>query len=340
MALPSSVQAQVENAERLQALIAGEQAAAEGAAPTDAGTGESPAAQTPPAAPAQEPEPAAQTAQPTQPNPEDDPNSETWKSRFRTLQGMFNSEVPKLQRANADLERNFRELKEAFDATKAQPPAQPLAATGTPLVTQADVETFGQDLVDLMRRVAKDTFAGGSQVLETVNKLKADVAALQGSVGSVSERVVVSDRERFLQALEKLVPDWKAVDSQQPWLDWLGQYDPLIGDTRQNALVQATNVMNPERVAAFFDAYKATFAPPAPANGAQRMTASREQQRQVAPPRNRSAAPIQSPDTKVWTGREIGQFYDEVRRGVHAPEFAAAIEAQINAAMEAGRIAP
>jgi hypothetical protein len=333
MPLPSAVQAQVDHAERLQAQIASEQEAAANAANDQAG--ESPAAQGDPNATTQQPVPVAPTTAPA-PLPvtaEDDPNSETWKSRFRTLQGMFNAEVPKLQRANAALEQQMRDLAETVRA-RAQPPEQSATASGNSSVTQADVDAFGQDLIDLIRRVTGG--GDGTALHATVNKLQADVDGLKSNVGTVSERVVVNDRDRFLTAMEKLVPDWKAVDEMPQWLDWLTQYDPMLGDTRQAALVVATNAMQADRVAAFFNAFKATLAP---ATGA-RPTASREQQRQVAPPRTRSAPQPMNGAAKVWTGREIGQFYDEARRGLHTPETVAAIEQQINAAMEEGRIAP
>jgi hypothetical protein len=329
MALPSAVQAQVENAERIQALIAAGNTAAEG--------GESPAAQAPieaepqhtDAAPAAAPTPAAPAV------PADD--AETWKQRFRSLQGVFNAEMPKLQRANATLEDQVRELTDKVAALGTQAPSQEAAATGKTLVTPADEVAFGPELIDLIKRVAKDLIGDGSGSLaKDVASLKAELLAVRGQLGTVSERVVVSDQDRFLAAMTKLVPDWQAIDEQQGWLDWLTDTDPMVGKPRQELLIEATNAKDSVRVAAFFNAYKAAVTPQA----ARQSVARNEQQRQVAPPRTRSAAPIPQGTDRIWTGKDIALAYDEIRMGRVDATAAAQIEAQINAAMSEGRIAP
>jgi len=321
MSLPKQVLLQAQEAERL------EQELQRATNPTDNTDPEDPpvdehAEEQPveePQAPA-EPEP--------QPKPEPTPSDDhTWEQRFKSLQGKFNAEVPRLQAELKDVTSKFNALAAKMEAQERAKAAEPQR-----LVTDSDVEAFGSDLIDVIERKAREV--AGSMVGTEMAELKARNAELEQMLSGVNERQVSNDRRAFFAELERLVPDYEAMNVDPGFLDWLAEVDPLSGMARQEYLNAAYGNFDVGRTAALFSTYKQLTAP-APKQP------TRKLERQVAPGTSKvSTAVTQNGSERVWSHNEVEAFYRDVQRGAYRGNEAeqARIEAEIDLAAAEGRI--
>ena len=179
---------------------------------------------------------------------------------------------------------------------------------------------------------ATEAKLAGSRQLEA--QLTAEIAELKGKLGNVTERQVVSDKDRYESALTTAVPDWQALNVDQGFLNWLAEVDPVYGVPRQYALNNAYEALDAGRTATIFNQYKKSVTPPAPSTTRPNLNS------QVAPTRSRtSPAPSNANlDKRVYTQQDIDAFYAEWRRGMIDEAEAVQIEKDIHAATVEGRI--
>lgn len=321
--LPSQIRKQLDAAEALLAASnapAAQPPAPEPVVPAPAPTDESVAAAPTPAAEQPAPEPAAAAQPPAAPKDDE----ATWERRYRTLQGMHNQNVSDLKRRLNEQEQSNRELQNQLRALQAAPAAAP---AGT---NQNDAETFGQDMLDMVERVADARYGGTLRVLvERINNLE---EKLQGT----QKTVVRTAEETFFVRLKEQVPDYEAINVSQGFLDWLGEVDPVYGVPRQNGLDAASQALDADRAAKVFNAYKATLAKPAE----QRRTPRPSLESQITPSAATAAPAPRQNGPQTITVAQVQQFYDEVRRGAYRGREAerAALEQTINQALAEGRV--
>jgi hypothetical protein len=327
-ALPRQVQQQVEEAERIEKELY----AANEAAPPPEPVAEQPPEVEPPPDEVEQPAVEAAPQEPPKPQPSDE---ETWQKRYLTLQGMFNAEVPRLNGRIKELES---QLQEAIHQFKAQREA-PEQKQPERLVTEKDEEAFGSDLLDVVKRQAKEiVHAERDQFQQVIEELRAENAKLHQQLGSVSERQGVNDRRTYLQTLERMVPGFEQVNSDQRFLAWLDEVDPMTGLNRKAYLEDAYAAFDVQRTAAIFNSW-----PGSKAMQAQRPSPKAELAKQVAPSAARTASnPTSSPNERVWSMADIDAFYRDVSRGVFRGRDADAqrIEAEIDLAVSQGRVKP
>lgn len=315
MTLPRSVQAQIDAADEIAAELA------QGQEPSHY---QDDTPQTLPTNP--DPDPAP-------PSNRQEPKGENWEQRFYSLQGKYNAEVPRMASDLREMQTTVQQLMSENQQLRSTPSVEPKATPTTPLITDSDREAFGPDLIDLADRIAKQNL----QAYEAREaRLVATVEQLQRQVGTVDERVGLSDQDRFLNSLSKHVADWETLNVDQGFLNWLAEEDPVFGEQRQAGLNRAVGAQNAAAAAKVFQAYKATIPQPS-----QRSNPRSDFQRQVAPTRSRSTqrdASEGSADTRIWTQQEISDHYNDVVRRRVDPTEAEQIEKSIQAAVNEGRV--
>lgn len=332
MALPKAVQKAAEEADALVAQMDGSKTGEVDetlVAPPDYPPETEPINQTP------DPEPPAEELQQavSQETVAEKPvvSEETWERKYLTLKGMYDAEVPRLHADMREMKAQVQQLVAEKAAAEAKLASQPQETVNS-LITEQDKEAFGPDLIDLINRAVKTETKSfekrESQLLKEIEQLK-------GQLGSVSERQVVSDKDRFLMGLTQQVPEWETLNVDQGFLNWLQQIDPVYGLPRQAALNSAYESFDVMRVAAIFNTYKQLVAPPVTAR-----KPNQELQRQVAPTRSRSSTPTTTDmqNQRIWTQAEIEQFFNDLRRGYIEDEEAVRMEKEINAAVAQGRV--
>ena len=318
MALPRVIQEQVEQADAFVAQMTGQPAPNADTAPE------------PDPNPDVNPEPQPQPiSQEEDPKPVPDVSEETWQSKFFALKGKYDAEVPRLHSQMREMSQQVQNLITEAAVAKAQQKQETVPAKT--LITEQDKEAFGSDLLDLIDRATEQKLAGNRDVEA---QLRAEINELKGKLGNVTERQVVSDKDRYEASLSAQVPDWEAMNIDQGFLTWLAEVDPVYGMPRQYALTNAYEALDANRTATIFKQYKATLAP------SPRPQVNRELQRQVAPTRSHtSPAPTTSTaEKRVYSTQDIDTFYTEWRRGMLDEAEAVQIERDIHAAINEGRI--
>ena len=316
--LPRAVQQQIEAAE---AILAGSSRTVDQPAQT---------AQEPAAEPAVQVEPTAAQAdpapQPSTPPPADD----VWERKYKTLQGLFNTEVPKLQSQNKDLAAKLQDAIARMDKLATQQEAK--QETVKPAADPKDVENFGSDLVEMVQRQTQHVLGSVAQRLDgVVASFEARLAQVEQALKGTTQTVAVTAEEMFFNKLGTIVPDWEQINANDAFLAWLNDVDPVYGQTRQAALSSAQQNLDVARVAAVFNAFKGTFAKPT--------KAAQSLEKQVSPKGAASAPPAQT-EKPILKSRDIEQFYKEVALGKYRgrEQEASQLEQIINDAIADGRV--
>ena len=322
--LPKQVQAQLDEAARLEQSIQDQL--------------------NPASDPPNTPEPAQGISDPAAaPAPVSDPpaapapaqsEEDAWKQRFNTLQGKYNAEVPRLN-------KEIGLLRDQLNASTARIEALVAAqtASSSKLVTDKDLEAFGPDLVDLVKRQA--TEVARVEANTKMSEVQQENATLKSQLNEVAERQGLNDRARYETDLASFVPDWKAINTDPSFLTWVAETDPISGSTRHEHLMAAYNAFNVVQTANIFNAFRNGRTPasaPAPAPDPVRS----QLERQITPGNSKSSNAPASTEPKWFTNREIDQFYRDTTQGVYKgrdDEFAR-LEAEIDAAVAEGRIRP
>jgi hypothetical protein len=320
--LPRQLQRQQEDIEKYDREIA------------EAGKPQTPAPSEPNVETPQEPvgQEPPESVQPPAPAPSDD----QWKQRFLTLKGKYDAEVPRLHNELKEMRTQLNELSARSKVETPPEPAKPKAKR----ITEKDTETFGADLLDVMKRQAEEIAADAIAELQNkVSQLASENEQLKQQVTGVSSTQAQTTQAMYLAELTKMVPDWETINVDNGFLTWLGEVDELSGQPRQAYLDHAYQTLNAQQTAKLFAAYKRTVAPQQSQQPSQKQ---QEVQRQVAPGKTK-APPGPTPSdasTKIWSTDEIEGFYRDLRSGHYrtSPQEAARIEAEIDAAVASGRV--
>lgn len=237
---------------------------------------------------------------------------ETVEHRYKVLQGKYNSEVPRLSAENKDLKSRLQQLENDLEVLKNTKPPEIL-------VKPEEIEQYGEGLIDVARRIAREELA----------TKEAEIATLKARIDSISNVTNQNVEAGFFKSLTEMVPDWEQVNQDPKFLTWLEEIDELTGESKQSLLSRAEKSRDAARTAKFFNAYKKTSTSWAATN-------NQALDSQIAPPTNK--APNAPPAKKIWTRNEVADFYGRVRNGQIEDKDAVAIEADIMAAQIEGRI--
>lgn len=278
-------------------------------------------------------QPGSATAEPVAPEPPAAP-TEDWRQKYLTLQGMFNSTVPKLQADLRVATQQVSELKQALEQKGTPAPTQ-----AKQYLTDKDLENFDEDTIDVMRRAARQE--AEEQFGSVIAQLQQQIASLQSTVipkmTKIEQQNTLSQEDMFMRTLDNIVPEWRQLNNDQAFLTWLDEADELTNTSRQQLLDGAVQALDATRAARFFSAYTRSKAGQVP-TPAQTPGASAQLEALVAPGKGRGGAPQQEkpPITRAY----ITQFFRDVADGKYRsrPDEKAKIEADIFAAQREGRV--
>jgi len=283
-------------------------------------------------------QPAAVEPQPAGALPNDD-----FEQKYKTLQGMYNNEVPRLHASNKDLQTRLSQTEALLANLSAVPAAPP--SLQQHYVTDEDRTSYG-DSIDMMRKVAKEElFAMGARLsaMETaLNNLSASLnTTVLPQVRHVAQHQAMTAEARFWDDLQRSVPNWQQINNDPGFQSWLLEVDSLTGTDRQTFLADAQKQLNASRVIAFFKAFvdqTGKFGTSTPK--VQPSRAASELEQQVAPGRSRGGTPPANPTAKTYTPADIAKFYEDVRKGVYKGRETERnrIEHDIFAARQEGRL--
>jgi len=283
-----------------------------------------------PPAQGEQPPVQPQQAPPQQPEQPQQPESEeTWERRFKSLNGRIEAENKRMRDSIAQLSDRAQELERENRLLRSAPAPQANghAQEQRPLLSDAEIEEYGPDFVDVMRRVAAET------VERTAQPLNEEINTLRAQMGHVQQETGNAFLNRMNQTIEARVPNWAALNKHPKFIEWSQLPDVFSGAIRKGLMQEAWNSGQPERVAAFFQAFLAEEAATnpqgqpvqqrPPSSGLivsdtpmdpRTVGASLDLATLAAPGRAHSAGgtPVEKP---VYTAAEITRFYTDVAAG-------------------------
>ncbi len=256
--------------------------------------------------------------------------ADDFKQKYNTLRGKYDAEVPRLHQQLKDLTSKIEALQKANEEKPSEPTK---AKEKVSLVTDADRAEFGEELLDVQRRVATEVSQGYEDRLEKqdeiIKKLQEKLAQTGNQVGEMG----------FSQRLTQLIPDFAQIDKDERWVEWLNEYDPMLNGPRRILAQEAFDKSDADAVAHYVKLWKQSIAEPEADPRAGRQA---ELEKQVAP--NRSANSVDTKkvgkEAKVYSEREINGAWTKIRNLNTKGKFdeAAKLEAEITAAYLEGRV--
>lgn len=331
MATPKKIKEQAQAADDVHAKLY----PVEKAEPTEAAPTES--SETPTETPtegAPQAAPPTQDAAPTETlaaSPEPAPGTPEWEHKYKTLQGKYNSEVPRIQTENDDLRAQVGNLQSIL-ANFQQGGAVELKP-GESLLRPEDIDDYGEDLIDVVKRAARE------ELNPEIARLNAENEQLRGNLGAVGAAAQHSAGENLYSGLDAAVPNWREINKSPAFIDWLAKKDVYSGSSRQQLLTAAFETKDTARVIAFFRGFKQE----------QTVTTPQTQGTDSIDPLDTLVAPGQPSATSaagankeglIWSQADIANFYKAVNSGKFKGRDAdkAAYERDIIAAGQQGRI--
>jgi hypothetical protein len=314
MALPQAVERAEQLANKLHAEAYGQP---QSAAPEPPAPIETPA-----------PDAAAPPEPPEQPAPPDTtehaaPPEDSWEARYKVLTGKYNAEVPRMAAENRALKETVSGLNEKVGALAKQIEDVQSKVPVEPLIKPEEVAEFGEPLVDMARRAAREVMAqSAAPVQRQLDEVRTEVTDLRKSAAEIQW-------QNFVDLLTTMVPDWAQINVNNDFLTWLDGLDDLSGLPRQALLDRAKDARDAQRVARFFTGWKD--------NHQNAVTNARNalESHVVPDSSSRSVTPA---GKQIITRAQIHAFYSDWRAGRIDDARAILTEAEINAAAAEGRV--
>jgi len=253
-----------------------------------------------------------------------------FKQKYNTLRGKYDAEVPRLHQQVKQLNEEIGAFRTEM-AAKKEEPTKPKEKVS--LVTDADREEFGEDLLNVQRKVAKEVSSEYEERFEQQNKV---IKELQDKIAGTDKQV---GEVGFSQRLVNLIPDFAEVDNDERWVAWLNEHDPMLRAPRRVQAQAAFDSGDAEAIADYVKLWKSSLADtPSEVEKPVRQT---ELEKQVAP--NRSANSSKTPTNqngKYYSSKDMDNAWVKVRtlntRGKY--EDAAKLEAELTAAYMENRV--
>ena len=164
----------------------------------------------------------------------------TAEQRYRSLQGMFNSQAEQI--------RQLHDIIASMHATPLAPAAQ-----DQPLVGKADEEAFGPELLDVARRIAQQ------ELREQAKKYEQRMAQLEQRYDGVQKDTAATRYEAFLGKLADQVEQttghsFDVVNKDPAFEQWI-----KAAPSRFRLFQESIQAMDTEGALTFFDLYSKQF---------------------------------------------------------------------------------
>ena len=293
--------------------------------------------------PAPAAEPPAATPAPS-PAPASPPAEETAEQKLRSALGRL-EQAAQINKQMHDRMTQMEQRIATLQAAGVQPPPEPVAPVKPKLVTDEEVADFGEDLLNVVGRRAREEYAPEFEQL--ASRLK----QLEGRVEGTTTVIQRTQQQEMYHALAQEIPNWRDVNKSEEFKQWLQFSDTYSGRRRHELLLEAFSRHETPRVVAFFQGFlteatglpktaqaKDPSAPPLAGNGNGSGKPTLEEF--AAPGRARSAPQDLPPDKPVYSHAWIAKFMADKRTGKYRGREADAdaIERDIYQAQHEGRI--
>jgi DNA-binding FrmR family transcriptional regulator len=247
---------------------------------------------------------------------------------------MYDAEVPRLHQQVKDLTSKLDDLvtqvkasDKAVEEAKEQAKHEQLQN----LVTDEDRQEFGDDLIAISRKIAREESAELYKQLEAVQGENNQLREMLEQTGSKVTQT------SFEQELHRLVPDFVQVNADPNWIQWLDEHDPLLRAPRRVVAEKSFSEGDADSVAHFVNLFKNSQQEADPAQ----QVVNKEIESQIQPSKSTSSPSTPAPKGKTYTNDQIRAMFVKITHMQKAgkSDEARKLEAEIDAAYMEGRVA-
>jgi len=275
-----------------------------------------------------------------------------WENRFKALKGRYDADQRRWNETQAQYDARVHEAQARLEAASRKP--LPGEVEQGPLVTPQEVQEYGADLIDVIRRAAAEA------VMPMLKPIATEVGQMRARVETTESETGKQFLTRMHSSMDQMVPGWDALNRDPNFIAWTKRNDIYSGLNRQELLQKAWYAGDSNRVAAFFQGYLAEEAAtdpaaaqaraqahgtpnghaPGPAPNGAPPTPARVTLEQLAAPGRARAATTVPAGKPVWTAEGIASFYQDIASGKFRGRDAERIatEQDLMAAQREGRI--
>lgn len=277
-------------------------------------------------------------AQEQPPLPANDDGDQSWEHKYKSIHGRYVRQQDQIK-ALTEQVQNLNAVIATMQATSSAPAPAQVPEFDIEQLTPEEVTDYGEDFLKVVGKRAKQELA------PVLKQLMAENETLKKRLEGVTGFVQQDSSQKLLSTLDAKLPNWREMNTNQEFLDWLSLPDPYSGAIRHDMLKAAYAQGNASRVLAFFNGFLAEEAAVAPAQAEPDASETRVSKvplaNLAAPGRAKTAAANTPPAEKpIITRAQVSAFYAEVAQGKYRGKEAekARLEAMIFAAQNDGRI--
>jgi len=177
-----------------------------------------------------------------------------YKQKYQTLEGKYKAEVPRLSAEIGQWKDYATSLQERITALEKVKPVK----IDEP-VTDPDIEavtTAYPEVATLIKKMEK------KHEVE-IQKLRSELEGGSAEIKDLKNETVLSKQDRFDMAMRTAgVPDWKVIDKDPVFIEWLGEQVPYTRSTKLQLLQQAAREFDADTVSKFFLDFKESIKEP------------------------------------------------------------------------------
>jgi hypothetical protein len=244
------------------------------------------------------------------------PEHGSWEDKYNGMRGRYDA----AQRTIGEMQDQMSQLGDELMRTQALLKRPQQSPPPQSLVTQQDVQNFGPELLDFTQRAAVDAVQPRLQEMRQENE-------------RLKQELERNTKRTFNDALSSAMPDWREIDNNPRWRQWLSLPDLYSNQLRQTLLQDAIRAGDVRRVIGFFNGFLQeeqatghTEPPPPPLQAVPQPRVPVMDLASLSTP-GRAARPASgggyetatnaASDKPVITRQQIADFYANVRRGYY-----------------------
>jgi len=247
-----------------------------------------------------------------------------FKSRYLSLKGKYDAEVPRLQHELKDLKTSVFEKLSSIAEKPAETPKEQIKQDD--IITKMK-EEYGEDFIDGIYKIAEHI---------ADQKVKSSSDAVQEKITSVEDAQFKVAQENFKGYLDtKVTGDWRALwEGKDPkFTEYLQKPDPS-GLYTYGELVQMYNDQwDADKLAIVINSYLGTKK-----ETKKETKPNAERDALVAPSRSTHSLTPSVEDKEIWTKDSIKAFERDDRQSKYTPEESQKLWADLLSAANEGRI--
>jgi hypothetical protein len=248
-----------------------------------------------------------------------DPPAEdqSWEHRYKSMKGRHDRATMQIAQLSEQIS-NMQNVIATMQVAQTAP-----APSGTThnarLITPEEENDYGEDFLNVVGKRAKE------ELLPIVQQYESKIASLEAKLEGVGGYVAQDARTRMQATMDAQVPDWRELNFNPDFVQWLKLPDPYSGAIRHDMLKEAYGRNDTARVANFFKGFLAEEAAVDPAergpdlSGGAATTPPGNKiplESFAAPGRAKTAAASSAPAEKPsFTRAQIAKFYQDSASG-------------------------